>query len=431
MTSSAVRVNPYPGLTPFEEQDASRFFGRDREIDELLQRLGSRRLLAVIGVSGCGKSSLVHAGVKPVLRIGAAANLPARWRICTITPGNAPLRALRAALEAPPDWPATSFDLLDQARQILRPGESLLLIVDQFEELFRFRAETIGEDGGNAASLFVNLLLNAIDQREVPIYVLLTMRTDFLGECAKFRSLPEALNDCYYLVPRMTRLQQQDAIERPLQEQGVQMHAPLVQRLLNDSAEDPDQLPVLQHLLRRVWENWNQRGANGPISLADYEAVGGMDGCYRRRCRTSDDAVPGRRRGDPPAVSVDHGARNGREAGSPSAAAGRVPRVFRTPPRTAARNPSGVSGAGAAAALRLLGPVAGRPTARERDVAMAAPRSLDRGGGGAGVSTAVSSAIRTQQAAADRARAILGLGVSRPLAKAGCAPSETPGSFGT
>ena len=91
MTPSAVRTNPYPGLTPFDEEDASRFFGRDREIDELLQRLGSRRLLAVIGVSGCGKSSLVHAGVKPVLRIGAAANLPDRWRFCTITPGNAPL----------------------------------------------------------------------------------------------------------------------------------------------------------------------------------------------------------------------------------------------------------------------------------------------------------------------------------------------------
>ena len=278
MTPSAVRINPYPGLTPFEEEDASRFFGRDREIDELLQRLGSRRLLAVIGVSGCGKSSLVHAGVKPVLRIGAGANLPDRWRFCAITPGNAPLRALQVALEAPPDWPATSFDLLDQARQILRPGENLLLIVDQFEELFRFRAETIGEDGGNAASLFVNLLLNAIDQREVPIYVLLTMRTDFLGECAQFRGLPEALNDCYYLVPRMTRLQQQDAIERPLQVQGVQMHAPLVQRLLNDSADGPDHLPVLQHLLRRVWENWDGRGASGPISLVDYEAVGGWKG---------------------------------------------------------------------------------------------------------------------------------------------------------
>jgi WD40 repeat protein len=268
-------MNPYPGLTPFEEEDVTRFFGRDREIEELLQRLASRRLLAVVGVSGCGKSSLVHAGVKPVLRTGAAMHLPARWRIATMTPANAPLDRLRNALEAPPDWPATSFDLIDYARQNLGPAESLLLIVDQFEELFRFRAETITEDGGNAASLFVNLLLNAVDQREVPIYVLLTMRTDFLGECAEFRNLPEALNDCYFLVPRMTRWQQQEAVERPLQELGVQMHAPLVQRLLNDSAEDPDHLPVLQHLLKRLWEKREERGKTGPIGLEDYEAVGG------------------------------------------------------------------------------------------------------------------------------------------------------------
>jgi len=274
-------VNPYPGLAPFDEQDAPRFFGRDREIDEVLGRLPSRRLLAVIGVSGCGKSSLVRAGVMPVLRMGIAPNLPARWRICTMTPGRDPLRSLATALGAPPDWPANSFDLVDRARDMLPPGESLLLVVDQFEELFRFRSETIVQDGGNRASLFVNVLLNAVDQREVPVYLLLTMRTDFLGACAQFRALPEALNDCYYLVPRMTRMQQQEAIEKPLQEQGGLIHPALTQRLLNDSAEDPDHLPVLQHLLRRLWENWTARGAVEPIGLEDYDAVGGWTNALR------------------------------------------------------------------------------------------------------------------------------------------------------
>jgi WD40 repeat protein len=267
------RVNPYPGLAPFQEQDASRFFGRDREIDEVLDRLASRRLLAVIGVSGCGKSSLVRAGVIPVLRMGVAENLPARWRIHTITPGNTPLKALRSlGVE-----PVNSFDLVDHARNTLEAGESLLLIVDQFEELFAFRKESLDRDGGNEAALFVNLLLNAVDQRDVPVYILLTMRTDFLGHCAEFRGLPEALNDCYYLVPRMTRLQQQEAIERPLQELGIAMHPALLQRLLNDSAEDPDHLPVLQHLLKRLWENWTEQGGDGPIGLDDYEAVGGWE----------------------------------------------------------------------------------------------------------------------------------------------------------
>ncbi len=277
-TPVLVRANPYPGIVPFKEEDASRFFGRDKEIDDILERLASRRLLAVIGVSGCGKSSLIGAGVIPVLRIGAAEHLPGPWRIHTITPGNGPLEALRAVLGAGPNWPATSFALVEHARNNLRPGEKLLLIVDQFEELFRFRAETFDKDAGNAAALFVNLLLNAADQREIPIYVMLTMRTDFLGECALFRGLPEALNDCYYLVPRMTRLQQQEAIERPLQDQEAEMTPALVQRLLNDSAEDPDHLPVLQHLLKRLWESWSARGEEGPINLDDdYGQVGGWE----------------------------------------------------------------------------------------------------------------------------------------------------------
>jgi WD40 repeat protein len=268
-------VNPYRGLAPFEESDAEAFFGRDNEIDELVERLESRRLLAVIGVSGCGKSSLIRAGLVPVLRMGMAYGSSSHWRIQILTPGRAPLRSLRTALEADADWPKLSFDLVDQARQILHPNESLLLVVDQFEEIFHFRKETLEQDGGNEAALFVNLLLNAVDQREAPIYVVLAMRTDFLGECAQFRGLPEALNYCYYLVPRMTRLQQQEAIERPLQKQEVSMQPALVQRLLNDSAEDPDHLPVLQHLLKRLWESWEGRDGQGPISGVDYEATGG------------------------------------------------------------------------------------------------------------------------------------------------------------
>src|SRR5262249_28265264 len=92
--TQAALVNPYPGLIPFAERDARRFFGRDREVDEVLERLATRRFLAVIGVSGCGKSSLVRAGVIPVLRMGVTENLPARFHVCTLQ-GTHPLERLR------------------------------------------------------------------------------------------------------------------------------------------------------------------------------------------------------------------------------------------------------------------------------------------------------------------------------------------------
>jgi WD40 repeat protein len=281
--ATPVQACPYPGLRPFLERDADNFFGRDQEIEQLLQRLAAHRLLAVVGVSGSGKSSLIRAGVVPILRHGMAEHLPARWRILLLLPGGGPLAALDRSTSTEFHLPAdmarteTSFHLIDCARSALEPGESLLVIVDQFEELFRFRRESLTRDGGNEAALFVNLLLNATDQREVPVYVILTMRSDHLGECAQFRGLPEALNDCQYLVPRMTRRQQQEAIEGPLAAQNIEIQPALVQKLLNDAADDPDHLPVLQHLLKRVWEEWHARGATGPITLEDYQAAGNWE----------------------------------------------------------------------------------------------------------------------------------------------------------
>src|SRR5262249_40110076 len=102
----------------------------------------------------------------------------------------------------------------------------------------------------------------------VPIQVILTMRSDYLGACAIFRGLPEALNDGHYLVPRMTRRQLQEAIESPLQVVGGSIHPAVLQDLLNDCAEEPDHLPVLQHLLKRMFEEssflaMNPAGAEG------------------------------------------------------------------------------------------------------------------------------------------------------------------------
>jgi WD40 repeat protein len=278
-------ANPYPGLRPFEESDASRFFGRDQEIEQLLGLLSSRRFVAVLGVSGSGKSSLVRAGVVPVLRTGVAPApaLQGTWRIVIITPGGDPIAALREGVAAAIPgcrFPQNldSFSLSECAKAGLRPGEKLVVFVDQFEEIFAFRRDSASRDGGNEATLFVNLLLNAVDRGDTPVYVVLAMRSDYLGEAVQFRGLPDAMNDGHYLVPRMTRHQQETAIVQPLEEANVAIDTALVQRLLNDSAADPDHLPVLQHMLKRLWENWAGRPPGGGIGPQDYEDVGAWQG---------------------------------------------------------------------------------------------------------------------------------------------------------
>ena len=270
-------MNPYPGLRYFEEADQDVFFGREEEIDQLLHRLAARRLVAVLRVSGCGKSSLIRAGLIPVLQSGLADPVSGSWRILKVFPGTAPLEALNRALGIRLD---SRPHALREWAGLQNPSEKILLLVDQFEEIFAYRTDTLPRDGGNAAALFVDLLLTATQDPGVSLYIVLTMRTDYLGDCAVFRGLAEALNDGHYLVPRLTRLHLQDAIQRPAEFCRVTPQPALVQRLLTDSAADSDKLPVLQHLLKRLWEERD----SGPLELALYEdkRVGGWNHALER-----------------------------------------------------------------------------------------------------------------------------------------------------
>ncbi len=288
--------NPFVGLRPYEEHEAFLFFGRDGQSDELVGRLARRRFLAVVGVSGSGKSSLVRAGLFASLRGGFMAPAGSSWRIALLRPGNAPLASLTAALHGAlcdPEQPdddalpsplieATlrrgSLGLIDAVRQARLPrDENVLVVVDQFEELFRYKQATSDRASDGDAAAFVKLLLEAYQQGTVPIHVLLTMRSDYLGDCAQFRGLPEAMNDSQYLIPRMNRDERRQAIEGPIGVGGGRISQRLVQRLLNDVGEDPDQLPVLQHALMRTWQHWEQRRQEGsPLDLPDYDAIGTM-----------------------------------------------------------------------------------------------------------------------------------------------------------
>jgi WD40 repeat protein len=278
--------HPYPGLRSFEPWEGFLFFGRESHTEELLRRLSITRFLAVVGTSGSGKSSLVRAGLLPALYRGYLVGATSRWRIAVMRPGSAPLAALADALAAKDilNYPSkeklrsqldsTSFGLVNAIRKAaLQPGESLLIVVDQFEELFRFARENQGLRGAADASLFVSLLLRAAEEFDEPVYVVLTMRSDFLGDCAQFPGLAEALNRGQYLIPRLSLDQRQATIERPLQLSGARITPRLVQRLLTDAGDDPDQLPVLQHGLMRIYGLWKEHASDDPLDLGHYDHV--------------------------------------------------------------------------------------------------------------------------------------------------------------
>ena len=284
------RFNPFPGLRPFGIEEDYLFFGREEQATELLGLLREHRFLAVVGTSGSGKSSLVRAGVLPALYGGTMAQAGWRWEVVVLRPGGAPISNLAQSLidsdlydaedDALPRLRATlsrsRLGLSEAIRQSsIDPETNLLVVVDQFEELFRFRQE--GDDHQEIAGEFVQLLLNASQQTDQRIYIAITMRSDYLGECAQIPGLAEAVNDGEYLIPRLTRDQRRAAIEKPVSVGGGEISQRLVQRLLNDVGDDADQLPVLQHALMRIWENWvADRDADEPMDLRHYDEVGGL-----------------------------------------------------------------------------------------------------------------------------------------------------------
>ncbi|MCP4699605.1 MAG: hypothetical protein GY862_22560, partial [Gammaproteobacteria bacterium] len=285
---------PYPGLRPFERDETDIFFGREDHTDQLLEKLGQNRFLAVVGPSGCGKSSLVRTGLLAGLEGGLLSSAGIHWRIAEMRPGNHPFASLAEALLDEPalgdDYSRHFSDKAEAAASLqaalrrgplsldeiwqdmqLPAGTCLLLLTDQFEELFRYYQQ--GEAEETAA--FAALLLAAYQNPD--IYVIITMRSDFIGDCAAFYGLPEAVNEGLYLTPRLNREQLSEAMALPAGVYGGELEEGLLNRLLNDAGNDPDQLPIVQHALMRMWTVASSaKGGECVLTPAHYEQIGGF-----------------------------------------------------------------------------------------------------------------------------------------------------------
>ncbi len=284
---------PYPGLRAFRREEIDIFFGREQQIDEILEKLQHSHFLAVIGPSGCGKSSLVRTGVLSALDSGFMASAGARWVVADMHPGHQPFVYLAEALLHDPifaasyrgqfpadwgdDWQMQALPFLQASlqrgplgmqellAQLQLENTSILLLVDQFEEVFRYQRYA-----SNEAGAFVRLLLSA--SQHPAVYTIITMRSDFLGHCSGFQGLPEAINQGLYLTPRLGRDQMADAIALPARVFGGEVEPELVNTLLNEAGQAMDQLPLLQHLLMRLWDTDTDKH----LTLKEYQELGGL-----------------------------------------------------------------------------------------------------------------------------------------------------------
>ncbi len=294
----SVASNPFPGLRPFKINESHLFFGREGQSDEVLIKLSKSRFVGVIGPSGSGKSSFVYCGVLPILYGGFLTDTSPNWEVVVTRPGAGPIDNMaQSLLEKDVSYLASDADeqkikrtiittllrssslgLVEAVMQSRRSEDkNYLILVDQFEELFRFKNST-NAGSVNETLAFVNLLMEAVNYADVPIYVGITMRSDFIGDCAQFPELTKKLNDSHYLIPQMTREQKRRAIEGPVAVGGGRITQRLTQQLLNDLGDNPDQLPILQHALMRTWSYWTRQQDLGgeELDIKHYEAIGTM-----------------------------------------------------------------------------------------------------------------------------------------------------------
>src|SRR5260221_502624 len=295
VSGNGVGANPFPGLRPFTINECHLFFGRESQVDEILLKLSQFRSITVMGYSGSGKSSLMYCGLIPVLYGGFITQTGPYWQVITVRPGNSPIdnlantvvnslvqqvrieekdRAIHRAifssvLRSGPQG------LVEVAKFVqAQSGENVFFLIDQYEELFHFK-NTENEENAGESAMYVNLVLTAIHQKEVPVYISLNMRSDFIGDCASFAGLTQMINDSNYLVPQMTREQKRMAIEGSVAVGGGRISQRLVKRLLNDIGDSQDKLPILQHALMRTWDYWiANHETSEPLDIRHYNAVG-------------------------------------------------------------------------------------------------------------------------------------------------------------
>lgn len=290
---------PYIGLRAFSREEQALFFGREQHSNELIERLNQQHFLAVVGDSGCGKSSLIKAGLIPGLQAGFLTEAGSHWCVVETRPGNAPFTNLAEALcqnnalgaeyetalktnQFLTRSPFSLHELL--AIKPLPNNAKLLIVCDQFEELFRYSKQQANSE---EAAAFAALLLASANpyplasgEMSNSVYVILTMRSDYLGNCAQFAGLAEAINQGLYLTPRLNRQQLRSAIERPALVCNGKVEPALLVKLLGEIGNDADQLPLLQHVLMRLWDKAANMVRSPSIAddahpivvkLADYE----------------------------------------------------------------------------------------------------------------------------------------------------------------
>ncbi len=301
-------ICPYTGLRSFTEEESLYFKGRDLQVDQITSLLEKNKFLMLTGASGEGKSSLIYAGLVPNARAGFFKATYSNWVIADFRPERSPVTNLAKAIGDKfginPSTAETELrrgysSLIDlytnsdfyidkeseqwaqateeEKKEKTRHSANLLIIADQFEEFFTNPENFYDEIPSQDSQIVVNLLLETAKialEKNIPVYVVCTMRSDYIGQCSAFRGLADYIGFSQFFVPRLKRRDLKQVIEEPALLSGNRISQRLVERLVYDLSEGVDQLPILQHALSQIWRTASD--GKEEMDLIHYAMVGGM-----------------------------------------------------------------------------------------------------------------------------------------------------------
>lgn len=286
ITVSTHDENPFPGLRPFNTGESKFFFGREAEIRDITARLLNNNYVTVLGAAGTGKSSLVSCGVVSKL-MELKSKRSSSWKVVTFRPGNDAFRNLAVALKDEfndkiddiekllSELQAEGAHLSAVLKRINTSDDNILIVVDQLEDLFRFADKSLS---AKTEKDFAGLLAASIANHTPNIYLILTLRSEFMGECSHIWELARIINNSNYIVPEPDMDCWKEILNGPVNVSEGKIDAALEEKVLNDIRFKNEMFPVLQHTMSRTWSLWHEKGNPGiPITVDDYNNAGTVD----------------------------------------------------------------------------------------------------------------------------------------------------------